>query len=60
MEKPEKLDLASRETTTEDAETLAAIEEGLRDVEAGRTVSAEEVRKRLPQWITASATRKQR
>ena len=44
----------------EDEETLAAIDEGVRDAEAGRTVPAEEVRKRLPQWITASSTRKGR
>lgn len=44
----------------EDQETLAAIDEGIRDAEAGRTVSAEEVRKLLPQWITASSTRKGR
>ena len=40
----------------EDEETLAAIDEGIRDAEAGRTVPAEEVRRRLPQWITASST----
>ncbi len=39
----------------EDEETLAAIDEGIRDAEAGRTVPAEEVRKRLPKWITASS-----
>ena len=44
----------------EDEETLAAIDEGVRDAEAGRTVPAEEVRKRLPQWLTASSTRKGR
>ena len=44
----------------EDEETLAAIDEGIRDVDAGRTVPAEEVRKLLPQWITASSTRKGR
>ena len=44
----------------EDEETLAAIDEGVRDAEAGRTVPAEEVRKRLPQSITASSTRKGR
>jgi predicted transcriptional regulator len=44
----------------EDEETLAAIDEGLRDAEAGRTVPAEEVRKLLSQWITASSTRKGR
>lgn len=42
----------------EDSETLAAIDEGLRDAEAGRTVPAEKVRKLLPQWITASSTHK--
>jgi hypothetical protein len=36
----------------EDEETLAAIDEGIRDAKAGRTVLAEEVRKRLPMWIT--------
>jgi predicted transcriptional regulator len=44
----------------EDEETLAAIDEGIRDADAGRTVPAEEVRKLLPQWITASSTRKGR
>ena len=38
-------------------ETLAAIDEGLRDAEAGRTVPAEEIRRRLPIW-TSSATSK--
>jgi len=44
----------------EDEDTLAAIDEGVRDAKAGRTVPAEEVRKRLPKWITASSTRKGR
>lgn len=44
----------------EDKETLAAIDEGLKEAEAGRTLPAEEVRKRLPKWITASSTRKGR
>jgi len=39
-----------------DEETLAAIDERIRDAKAGRTVPAEEVRKRLPKWITASPT----
>ena len=42
----------------EDEQTLAAIDEGMRDVEAGRTVPAEEVRRLLPKWTTASSTRK--
>jgi hypothetical protein len=44
----------------EDEETLGAIDEGIRDAKAGRTVPAEEVRRRLPKWITASSTRKGR
>jgi predicted transcriptional regulator len=44
----------------EDEETLAAIDEGIRDAKAGRIVPSEEVRKRLPKWITASSTRKGR
>jgi len=34
----------------EDEETFAAIDEGLRDADAGRTVPTEEVRKLLPKW----------
>jgi len=44
----------------EDEETLAAIDEGIRDTEAGRTVPIEEVRRLLPKWITASSSRKER
>lgn len=44
----------------EDEETLAAIDEGVRDAEFGRTVPSEEVRKLLPQWISASGTLKER
>jgi predicted transcriptional regulator len=44
----------------EDKETLTAIDEGIRDAEAGRTVPMEEVRRLLPQWITASSSRKER
>ncbi|MGA2181752.1 MAG: hypothetical protein ABSH47_01865 [Bryobacteraceae bacterium] len=40
----------------EDEDTLAAIDEGIRDAEAGRTVPMDEVRKLLPQWITASSS----
>jgi predicted transcriptional regulator len=44
----------------EDEETLAAIDEGIRDAEAGRTVPIEEVRKLLPQWITAASSSRKR
>jgi predicted transcriptional regulator len=41
----------------EDVETLAAIDEGIRDAEACRIVPIEEVRRLLPTWITASSSR---
>jgi len=44
----------------EDDATLAAIDEGIRDAKAGRTVALEKVRKLLPKWITASSSRKDR
>ncbi|MGA2301624.1 MAG: hypothetical protein ABSG77_13155 [Candidatus Acidiferrum sp.] len=44
----------------EDETTLAAIDEGIRDAKAGRTVALEKVRKLLPKWITASSSRKER
>jgi predicted transcriptional regulator len=44
----------------EDEQTLAAIDEGIRDAKAGRTIPTQEVRKRLPKWITNSSTRKER
>jgi hypothetical protein len=62
MAKAKKFELESPAPVPdeEDEETLAAIDEGVRDAKAGRTVPAEEVRKRLPKWITASSTRKGR
>jgi predicted transcriptional regulator len=39
----------------EDEETLAAIDEGIRDADAGRTVPIEEVRKRMHGWNTGSS-----
>jgi len=44
----------------EDEETLAAIDEGIRDAEAGQTLPAEEVRKLLSKWTIASSTQKER
>jgi hypothetical protein len=43
-----------------DEETLAAIDEALLEDEADDVVPIEEVRKLLPQWITASSSRKKR
>jgi predicted transcriptional regulator len=48
------------EIDEEDVATLAAIDEGIRDAKAGRTVPMERVRKLLPKWITDSSSRKER
>ena len=47
------------DTDHEDAETLAAIDEGLRDIEAGRVVPAEKVRELVKKWTSAAEKRNQ-
>jgi hypothetical protein len=44
----------------EDDETLAELDERIREADAGNTVPIEEVRKLLPLWITAASSRKKR
>jgi predicted transcriptional regulator len=44
-------DIPTTEEVAVDAETLAAIDRGIKDTDEGRTVSLEEVRKLIPQWI---------
>lgn len=44
----------------EDEATLAAIDEGVDDAKANRTVPIAEIRKLLPTWITGSSSRKKR
>jgi predicted transcriptional regulator len=62
MAKAEKFDLESPVPARddEDKETLAAIDEGIQDANAGRVVPAEKVRQLLPKWTIASSTRKKR
>ncbi len=62
MAKTKKFDLENPAPVVddEDEQTLAAIDQGMRDAEAGRTVPAEEVRQLLPNWTTDSSTRKKR
>ena len=62
MPKTKDIELEDRAPVSndEDEKTLAAIDEGLRDAKAGRTMPAKEVRKLLPKWTTASSTRKGR
>jgi predicted transcriptional regulator len=51
----ERVELA---VEAERPETLAAIDEGIRDANAGRTLTAHEVRKQMLLWSTGSRTRK--
>ena len=43
-------------TEEEDEETLAAIDEGIKDADEGRLYTVEEVRERLSRWNTKSST----
>ena len=58
MSEAEKAESSRPVEGDEDAETLAAIQRGRDDANAGRTQPLEEVRKRLPQWISESSSPK--
>ncbi|MFZ0285918.1 MAG: hypothetical protein WAL32_11880 [Terriglobales bacterium] len=62
MAKAKKFDLEAPAPVfdEEDEETLAAIDEGIRDAESGRVGPAEKARELLPKRTTASPTRKRR
>ena len=47
-----KLEVPVIEEVEVDAKTLAAIDRGIADADAGRVVPLEEVRKLVPQWIS--------
>ena len=51
---------AADDNFEEDEATLAAIDAGIRDADAGRVVSSEEVRKLIPQWIAKYSLQKPR
>jgi predicted transcriptional regulator len=54
------LERAVRAPDEEDQATLEAIDQGIADAKAGRTVPIEEVRESLPKWISTSSSRKER
>jgi predicted transcriptional regulator len=56
--KPFDLFAANEEEVEVDAETLAAIDRGIKDADEGRTVSSDEVRKMIPKWIAKYASLK--
>lgn len=60
MPKEPDFENPDRTPDDEDERTLKAIDEGIHDAQAGRTVSLAEIRKLLPQWITGSSSRKER
>jgi predicted transcriptional regulator len=58
------VDLRLQEAATQevevDAETAAAIQRGIAAADAGQVVSAEEVRKLIPKWISKFSTQNPR
>jgi predicted transcriptional regulator len=55
-----KLQVPATDKIAVDAETLAAIDRGIRDADEGRTVSIDEVRKMIPKWISKFESQKPR
>ena len=55
-----KLQVPVTEEVEVNSETLAAIDRGIKDADEGRTVSIDEVRKLIPQWISKFSTPDQR
>jgi len=55
-----KLQVPATDKIDVDAETMAAIDRGIQDADQGRTVSIEEVRQTIPQWISKFESRKPR
>lgn len=47
-----KLEVPVSEEVEVDAKTLAAIDRGIADADAGRAAPLDEVRKLIPQWIS--------
>jgi predicted transcriptional regulator len=55
-----KLQVPVTEQVEVDAETLAAIDRGIKDADEGRTVSIDEARKMIPKWISKFESQKPR
>jgi predicted transcriptional regulator len=47
-----KLQVPAIDKVEVDAETLAAIDRGIKDADEGHTVSIDEVRRMIPKWIS--------
>ncbi len=55
-----KLQVPATDEVEPDADTLAAIDRGIKDAEQGRTVPIDEVRKLIPKWISKFESQKPR
>jgi predicted transcriptional regulator len=55
-----KLQVPSTNKVQVDAETVAAIDRGIKDANEGRTVPIDEVYKMIPQWISKFESQKPR
>ena len=55
-----KLQVPATDKVEVDAETLAAIDRGIKDADEGRTVSIDEVRQMIPKWIAKFESQKPR
>jgi len=49
-----KLEVPATDKVVGDAETLAAIDRGIKDADRGRTLSIDDVRNMIPKWISKS------
>jgi predicted transcriptional regulator len=55
-----KLEVPATNKVLVDAETLAAIDRGIKDADEGRTSSIDEVRAMIPKWISKFESQKPR
>jgi predicted transcriptional regulator len=55
-----KLQVPVTDEVTADAKTLAAINRGIKDADAGRTISLEKARLMIPEWISKFESQKPR
>jgi predicted transcriptional regulator len=55
-----KLGVPATDPVSVDAETLAAIDQGVEDADLGRTVSLEEAQQSIPRWISKFESHKPR
>ncbi len=55
-----KLEVPVSEEVEVDDQALAAIDRGIKDADEGRTLSIQDVRKLIPQWISKFESQKRR